>query len=398
MSKNKNESIVGFKKLDDIVKKDESIISKYVDNLVVLYNIRDKKPFYYMSSVEARQAMQYIQDLREEQRVELDYDSMVSNLSFAFKKELSSIDFDPLSYPVLNSYIHQDTIDVISDDDILFEVDLVVGNYPDFKLVVDSINMVFLDNFQKLEAVICSTSNFKQNLDKKFQKVYSHDKLIKKIFYTYGNIRIIGSDDIPENVIIGMCSPDSSLSNMDSPSKYYRAIYLKNKPVDRDLYLIAACCKGNKTIGLNNSIPWSIKGEQKQFKEMTSGHIVIMGRNTYDSIGRPLPNRFNFVLTRNKKDFNDIEDKLYYVSSLEEINDIISKNEKMKACKKFLIGGEQAYRDFLPYVKEAIVSEILIDYEGDSFLPDLSVEFEESERKLIKSNIDYEIVKYLRKN
>ena len=71
----------------------------------------------------------------------------------------------------------------------------------------------------------------------------------------------------------------------------------------------------NRVIGINNSLPWHISSDLKRFKELTSGNIVVMGRKTFESIGKPLPNRKNYVLTRNK---NLMIDGVTLISSLDD--------------------------------------------------------------------------------
>ena len=96
------------------------------------------------------------------------------------------------------------------------------------------------------------------------------------------------------------------------------------------LILIAAMAK-NRTIGNSNQIPWKIKGEQKLFKQHTIGHTVIMGRKTYESIGNPLPNRKNIVITRQEDCPIPEEMK---ASSIE---DALTKSQI--SDKVFIIGG-----------------------------------------------------------
>lgn len=88
--------------------------------------------------------------------------------------------------------------------------------------------------------------------------------------------------------------------------------------------LIVARSKNN-VIGKNGEIPWNIKGEQKQFKELTTGNVVIMGRKSFEEIGKPLPNRKNIIVSRNEKFSGE---NLITVSSLQEALEL-TKGEKV---------------------------------------------------------------------
>ncbi len=130
----------------------------------------------------------------------------------------------------------------------------------------------------------------------------------------------------------------------------------------------------NRVIGNRGDIPWKIPGEQKMFKEITLGHTVIMGRKTYESIGRPLPGRTNIVITR-QTDFqaagciiaNDL-DSAFKTCSPEE-------NEA------FICGGGQLYRESLPVTDRIYLTELPREVSGDTFFPEIS----ELEFKITKS-------------
>jgi dihydrofolate reductase len=130
-----------------------------------------------------------------------------------------------------------------------------------------------------------------------------------------------------------------------------------------EIILIAAMA-ANRVIGRDNIIPWDIPGEQTRFKEITIGHPMIMGRKTYQSIGRPLPGRRNLVLTRNR---NFDADGFEVVHSLKQ---------GFAACggekKIFIIGGEQLYRSGLEHADTLILTVLDREVEGDAFFPEFS--------------------------
>ncbi len=125
--------------------------------------------------------------------------------------------------------------------------------------------------------------------------------------------------------------------------------------------LIVALDK-NRVIGLNNAMPWHLPGELQYFKEMTMGKPIIMGRKTFESIGRPLPGRRNIVITRNPQyDAEGIELAL----SLDEAIKIAGDVEEI-----MIIGGQQIFTESLPLADRLYITEIDHEFEGDTFFPE----------------------------
>lgn len=147
--------------------------------------------------------------------------------------------------------------------------------------------------------------------------------------------------------------------------------------------LIVARSKNN-VIGKNGEIPWNIKGEQKQFKELTTGNVVIMGRKSFEEIGKPLPNRKNIIVSRNEKFSGE---NLITVSSLQEALEL-TKGEKV-----FVAGGCGLYEEALPLVDVMYITEVDMEIEdGDVFFP----EFDETEFEKTVIESGGEEVKYTR--
>ena len=117
----------------------------------------------------------------------------------------------------------------------------------------------------------------------------------------------------------------------------------------------------NGVIGKNNAMPWHIPAELKYFKEVTSNHTVIMGKNTLLSIGKALPNRRNIVLTTNP---NFVYDNVEVVHSIHEAIALIDKDEEV-----FVIGGKMIYEQFLPFASKLYITEIEQEFDGDTFFP-----------------------------
>ena len=148
----------------------------------------------------------------------------------------------------------------------------------------------------------------------------------------------------------------------------------------------------NGIIGLENGIPWKIKEDMMFFKETTTGHPLIMGRKTWDSLRRkPLPNRSNIVITRNKSQYN--------VQEYERTTFVESVQEAVEVCRNvaengFLIGGEQIYSQALEQslVDVAIVSHIKQEHPGDAIFP-LKL-LDGKQKATIKVFDEFEVVEY----
>ena len=115
--------------------------------------------------------------------------------------------------------------------------------------------------------------------------------------------------------------------------------------------IIVATCGPSWGIGLNNSMPWNHKEDMAFFKERTTGNVVIMGRKTYESMGRPLPNRTNIVLSSKKVDHPHV----FTVGSVDSALDLAQSFGKGAV---YVIGGESIYKQFLPYVDTVLRTDI----------------------------------------
>ena len=115
-------------------------------------------------------------------------------------------------------------------------------------------------------------------------------------------------------------------------------------------------------IGNNNKLPWHIPADLKFFKNLTMGHTIVMGRKTFESIGKPLPNRHTIVLTSDKS--YKIKDK--NVSVLYSVKDVLNLDFKGTV---FICGGASVYKAFLPYMNELYVTHVKGTYETDKTFP-----------------------------
>lgn len=117
----------------------------------------------------------------------------------------------------------------------------------------------------------------------------------------------------------------------------------------------------NRAIGLRNRLPWHLPDDLKLFKRITTGHPVLMGRKTWESIGHPLPDRQNIVLTH---------DTSYNADGVEIIHDIADlDNVELIYPEVMVIGGLQVYTSLLPHMSCLYVSEVSGEYEADTFFP-----------------------------
>ncbi len=135
--------------------------------------------------------------------------------------------------------------------------------------------------------------------------------------------------------------------------------------------LIAAVGK-NGIIGDHGKIPWHLPADFKRFKEITMGHPVIMGRKTYESIGKPLPGRTNIIVTRQKK---YVVPECTIAGTLKEAFDAARTSG---AEEVFVMGGAEIYREAMPFAEKLYLTKVGGDFEGDVFFPEVnSIEWKE---------------------
>ena len=157
-----------------------------------------------------------------------------------------------------------------------------------------------------------------------------------------------------------------------------------------EIILIAAVDK-NLAIGKDGKIPWEVKEDLKFFRENTEDSAIIMGRATFDSIGRPLPKRKNIVMTRT---FKGREGVIEVNSSKDALEQAKSYSEKIN-----IIGGEYIYKEFLPFATKLLITEIDIEVIApDAFFPewDLNQWKEVSRKQSSENGLDFSFVEYQR--
>jgi len=159
-----------------------------------------------------------------------------------------------------------------------------------------------------------------------------------------------------------------------------------------EIILIAAVAK-NGVIGRDNALPWRLKADMHHFKQTTMGHPLLMGRKTWQSLGRPLPGRRNLVVTRNAafqadgaEVFSSIESALAAVATAEQV---------------FVIGGGELYRRMLPMADRLVLTQIQADIDGDTCFPPFEpAQFHETARESHpadeNNDYPYDFVEYWR--
>lgn len=144
----------------------------------------------------------------------------------------------------------------------------------------------------------------------------------------------------------------------------------------------------NRVIGKNGKLPWVLYDDFKWFKLVTTGHELVMGRKTFESIGKPLPQRFTYVITNDKEKLNLPSKELFtYVPPM-----YIFQNYKMQPKDWWLCGGHHVYETFLPMCDAVYVTHVYETFEGDTYMPAFEDMFPRS--TFIFKTDRFKVVKY----
>lgn len=135
---------------------------------------------------------------------------------------------------------------------------------------------------------------------------------------------------------------------------------------------IIVATDAQRGIGINNTLPWKLPEDLAHFKRTTTGHPIIMGRKTFDSIGRPLPNRRNIVVTRNDK---------WSHEGVETVGSIEAAIALLDGAEGFVIGGAEIYKQSLQLADQLIITEIAHTFECDAFFPEVDASWQETARE-----------------
>lgn len=161
------------------------------------------------------------------------------------------------------------------------------------------------------------------------------------------------------------------------------------------LSILVAMAK-NRVIGRDNRLPWHLPADLKHFKFLTMGQTIVMGRKTYESIGKPLPGRANIVITRQ----TDYEiPGAVVVNSLEDAL-LVCEETSTTDTENFIIGGEKLYQQTIKICQRMYITEIQSNFDGDVFFPEFNPgDWEETQRdKHVEGNLEYHFVVLDRKS
>ena len=132
----------------------------------------------------------------------------------------------------------------------------------------------------------------------------------------------------------------------------------------------------NRVIGAGNRIPWHLPEDFKWFKKMTTGQVIVMGRKTFESIGKPLPNRTTVVLTRSAKPIPGVR-------TISDLSQLDPSDPALAGREIFICGGAQIYQQTLPLCTDLYLTLVQREVEGDTFFPPFEDRFELAEEVLV---------------
>lgn len=146
----------------------------------------------------------------------------------------------------------------------------------------------------------------------------------------------------------------------------------------------------NNVIGIHNKLPWHLKDDLQNFKKLTTGHHILMGRKTFESIGKALPGRMSLVISSEPR---PNEENVFWFTSIFRA---IKQAERSGESELFIIGGEKIYKYALSLIDRIYLTEVKANLEGDAFFPQLSVKnwkkiSEQSFLKNADNDYDYNI-------
>jgi dihydrofolate reductase len=152
----------------------------------------------------------------------------------------------------------------------------------------------------------------------------------------------------------------------------------------------------NRVIGKNNALIWHLPADLQRFKMLTTGHVIIMGRKTYESIGRPLPNRTTIAITR-QSDFKP--EGILIANSLEEA---VLKAKSISREDIYIVGGAEIYQLSLAHADQILVTQLHDIFDGDTYFPEISMdawEIVEREKGVTdeKNKFQYSFLTYQKK-
>lgn len=129
----------------------------------------------------------------------------------------------------------------------------------------------------------------------------------------------------------------------------------------------------NRVIGAGNKIPWHLPEDFKWFKKLTTGNVIVMGRKTFESIGKPLPNRLTVVISRSAQVIDGVQ-------VISELSRFEPDAPAFEGREIFICGGAEIYRQTLPFCSDLYLTEVKCEVQGDTFFPPFEHQFELAEQ------------------
>lgn len=152
---------------------------------------------------------------------------------------------------------------------------------------------------------------------------------------------------------------------------------MESERVNKMEKVIIVACAENRVIGKDGDIPWHYPEDLKYFKEKTTGHSVVMGRKTFDSLPsdyKPLPNRLNIVLTRSPEKIDNSHENVEVVENLDRAWEVAENNDG----RVFVAGGGSVYEQTIEKVDKVLITVIKENFDGDTYFPELGDNWSES--------------------
>jgi dihydrofolate reductase len=148
------------------------------------------------------------------------------------------------------------------------------------------------------------------------------------------------------------------------------------------MYILIAAMTRDRVIWKNNTLPWHYPADMKHFRETTKWCTVVMGRKTFESIGKPLPQRTNIVMST-----KIIEQSwIICVGSIDEVHSL-TKDDHQHDKPVYIIGGSQIYTLFLPYAKKILLTIVPDQIDGDTFFPSIDDQFDYVSSMMLDSDV-----------
>jgi dihydrofolate reductase len=168
--------------------------------------------------------------------------------------------------------------------------------------------------------------------------------------------------------------------------------------------VLIAAMDDNRVIGINNTLPWKLSADLKRFKALTMGHTIVMGRKTFESLGRPLPGRRHVCVSRSLNSTALIADErwpeqVFWSGALSSALDLLCKESaESESQVLYIIGGANVYSQALAYADELEVTHIHASFTGDAFFPEFETQFVKIHSEHgCENDLPYEFARYARK-